>query len=196
MKLVPGYVPAFPAADREPHPHALHRHPRAGRREDSTATISTRSSARPSRSRASIKRISRARPASRPRACRASPISTSKVDREADGPLRPAARETCSMPSRSPSAARTSASPSKAANAFPSRSAIERSERDDIEELGRILIATRAGMTPAQRRDRWRMRMGGSTCHSEHAPNSEAHPTSRSAWSRRSRREIGANEIA
>jgi Cu(I)/Ag(I) efflux system membrane protein CusA/SilA len=32
---------------------------------------------------------------------------------------------------------------------FPIQVRIERSERDDIEELGRILIATRAGKTPS-----------------------------------------------
>jgi Cu(I)/Ag(I) efflux system membrane protein CusA/SilA len=86
---------------------------------------------------------------------------------------------------------------------FPIQVRIERSERDDIEELGRILIATRSGMTPAVPAAPAGGGMGGGMGGGAPAPAASAMNTGETppayiplGMVAKITREVGANEIA
>ena len=81
----------LPPADREPHSDAQHRHPRAGRRQDSRRQSRRAAGRRPSRSRTSCAEIPGAAGVA-PRACRASRTSKSSGPR-GDGALRSARKD-------------------------------------------------------------------------------------------------------
>ena len=129
-------------ADREPHAHDQHRHPRAGRRQDSRRR-SRRVAGEGVRGRARRPRGPGAAGVAPSRAGQA--VLEIEVESRGDGALRLARAGRARCGRGRARRARTSRTTIEGRQRFPIQVRLERSERDDIERLGDVLVATPAG---------------------------------------------------